>query len=149
LRQTTILESEGQDIKLSYHIIFNNITFDCLKCMRNYINSFLKNDDTNYKLIEQCNKLIDLNPYKPISQLFRLPNQSKYGAKNKLKFLHNENNNDGYLTKLEKGIYNFECNCEISLFTNNNKYSTKNNNSVYQNDEIFEIKNNRQLIEKA
>jgi hypothetical protein len=100
-------------------------------------------------LITIGNELIDLNPYKPTSQLFRLPNQSKYGAKNKLKFLLNENNDDGYITKLEKGIYNFECNCEISLFTNNNKYSTKNNNSVYQNDEIFEVKNNKLLIEKA
>ena len=132
-----IFKSENQNIKFSYHIIFNNITFEDNKIiLHKFINSLLEYDDYKYlfnKIRINDNisiNLPDCSVYKSF-QAFRCLNQSKYNKNNILNLTNNKDNSIEYL--------------DDSLVLTNNKGLLHNDN-IYTEEIINNIINTNKEI---
>ena len=146
-----LLMSDTHEDKMSFHVIFYNIRFKCLKCMKLMIKQFLK----EYADFFTCNidteffnyKMPDMKVYGK-NQMFRLPGQTKLYKNNKLNLITEDICNDGYITHFKKGLLNFECMCDTidESITTDKKVDNKVNCKKNFNDEI---KFNKDLIIKA
>lgn len=130
-----IFKSMNSNNKLSYHLIFREITYKTLNDMKiDYIQQFIKSKSyINFKKEKELNKygkeFIDTSVYKN-NQILRLYNQSKYNKNNQLNIIEtdlidNKKNqpkvDDSYIISDKKGIYNKDEIKKIKL-DNNKEY---------------------------
>ena len=143
-----ILQSQKHDIKMSYHIIFNNITFKDMSILKNkFINNLLKYDKYISLLKDLENKdifisLPDCAIYSAFRN-FRCLNQSKKDKNNNL-YIYNHNNKDisniniidTLILKNNKGLLHNNEIYENNILVDNNII-----NDVYKSFEHEEFKN--------
>ena len=148
-----IMRSKNEEMKMSYHIIFNEITFNNIQYMKDFIKIFINSNI--YREFESEIKQYNINipdivPYQK-NQSFRTINQSKIGLNNKLVLIDIFNKNinnkieDCLIMSDKEGFINLIKNIEdnsnnniIDNTTNNNKI-----NYIEKEKNIIEIDNNQ------
>ena len=138
LNNIVILESDNQDKKMSYHIIFNEITYKDIKKMKEAIKK-ITNSSIYYDTFKEINKKYKINypdlvVYKSNQQM-RLVNQSKIGKNNILRLVNqNLTINDTFITTSIKGNFH---NNDIFMIEEIEKITLDNNYNILENDDII------------